>query len=249
MAVYILIFIFGAVVGSFLNVVVLRLNTGESIIKSGSRCFSCGKKLRWFELIPALSFIIQRGRCRSCRSKISWQYPIVEMLTGLAFVLTYQHFGFNLAFGFWILIFSLLIAISIYDFRHQIIPNQLVYPFIALSFFSPLFQVSGFRIQVSGLLAGIILFSFFALLWLVSRGRWMGFGDAKLALGIGWLLGMHKGILALALSFWIGAIVSIYLMLFLGKSSKSRIAFGPFLALATFISFLFGNYIIHWFLM
>ncbi len=238
--VYIFVFIFGAIIGSFLNVVALRHNTGEPIIYSHSRCFSCGKKLFWKELIPIFSFIFQKGKCRHCRSNISFQYPFIELLTGLIFLLIFLKFQFTdyglLIAGYWFIIFSLLIIIAIYDFRHQIIPNKFVYAFIILSL------ISCFVLHILCLynfLAGLIFFGFFALLWLVSRGKCMGFGDAKLALGIGWMLGLKSGIFALLFSFWIGALVGILLVLFRKKkyNLKSAVPFGPFLALGSLIAF------------
>ena len=150
-----------------------------------------------------------------------------------------------------ILIFSILIIIAIYDYHHQIIPNLFVWIFNGLAFlwlFNS-FRISDFGFRIlnwNNLLAGFILFVFFALLWGVSRGRWMGFGDAKLALGIGWLLGMAKGAAAITLAFWIGAIIGV-LLIYLSKNKygmKSSIAFGPFMVLGTMISFFWGEKII-----
>ena len=144
----VIIFIFGTIIGSFLNAVILRMNTGESIVKGRSRCFSCGKKLSWQELIPVFNFIAQRGKCRGCGSKISIQYPVVEFITGIIFLLTFlklQNTDYLiLTTGYHFIIFSLLIVISVYDFRHQIIPNKLVYLFNFLAFLN-LFQVSSFK--------------------------------------------------------------------------------------------------------
>lgn len=245
------IFILGTIIGSFLNVIILRYHTGESIVKTGSKCFSCGKRLKWHELIPVFSFIIQRGKCKNCKSKISIQYPIVEFLTGLIFLLIFQITHYSLLItSYYFAIFSLLIIITVYDLRHQIIPNLFVYLFIILSFFSPIITRYGLRVTSYDYIAGIILFSFFALLWLISRGAWMGFGDAKLALGIGWLLGLEKGITAVLLSFWLGAIAGIFLLIFLKNryNIKSRIAFGPFLVLGTLVSFFWGEILIKLFL-
>ena len=240
--IYFITFIFGAIVGSFLNVVILRMNTGESIITGGSRCFNCGKKLGWQELIPVLSFIIQGGKCKGCGSKISWQYPIIEVITGIIFLLTFLKLQNTeyliLTTGYYFIIFSLLIIISAYDFRHQIIPNRLVYLFNILAFLN-LFQLSAFSFQLSAFLSGLALFAFFGVLWLFSKGKWMGLGDAKLALGIPWLLGACGGVWAFVFSFWIGAIIGILLM-FLAKnkySMKSRVPFGPFLALGALLAF------------
>ncbi|MFA5291257.1 MAG: prepilin peptidase, partial [Candidatus Paceibacterota bacterium] len=132
-------FFFGLVIGSFLNVVILRYQTGRGL-SGRSGCFSCGKKLNWYELIPILSFFFQRGRCRGCQSKISWQYPIVELLTGLLFALIYWHLaGAWPEVIFYCLIASLLIVITAYDLKHQIIPDQFVFAFILLSLLKPIF--------------------------------------------------------------------------------------------------------------
>jgi len=208
-------------------------------------------------LIPVVSFAIQKGRCRGCASKISWQYPIIEILTGLVFLLIFNFqfsifnkfsFYFLLSTFYYFLIFSLLIIIAVYDFRHQIIPNKFVYLFSIFAFLN-LFKNLKFEIEnfdTNGFLVGVIFFAFFGLFWLVSRGKWMGLADAKLALGIGWFLGFYKGILALLVSFWLGAIVGIFLLLFLRNryTIKNRIAFGPFLVLGTFASFFFAETII-----
>ena len=245
---YFFVFVLGAVVGSFLNVVILRLNTGQSIVSGRSKCFSCAKKLRWYELLPVISFIFLRGKCSACKTKISWQYSLVETITGIIFVLLFQQSQNIFSFGFFILTFSFLIIIAVYDYRHQIIPNLFVWIFNGLAFIG-LFRTSDFGFRIfnwNNLLSGFILFAFFALLWGVSKGRWMGFGDAKLALGIGWLLGMTKGIAAITLAFWIGAIAGV-LLIYLNKSKyglKSSIAFGPFMVLGTAISFFWGEKII-----
>jgi leader peptidase (prepilin peptidase) / N-methyltransferase len=230
------IFILGTVIGSFLNVVILRYDTGESIVKNRSRCFSCKKVLKWFELIPVISFIVQRGRCRQCQNKISWQYPLVELLTGIIFLLIFQLTRYSLLVtGYYFAIFSLLIVIAVYDLKHQIIPDKFVYIFDILALF-----------QIRNFLAGLILFAFLGLIWLLSKGRAMGFGDAKLALGMGWLLGAASGVLAMVLSFWAGALAGIFLLIFFRKDYglKSKISFGPFLVLGTIIAFLLGDAII-----
>jgi len=242
------IFILGSVIGSFLNVIILRYDTGQSVIKGRSQCSNCQKKLKWYELIPLLSFLIQKGRCRSCKSKISIQYPIVEILTGIIFLLIFSAQGgqfsiFKIVY-FWV-VFSLLIIIAVYDLKHQIIPDIFVYLFIFFAFWNLGFDWN-LKIGIWNFLAGIIFFAFFGSIWLVSRGNWMGLGDAKLALGIGWLLGLFKGILALLLSFWTGALIGIFLLFFFKKeyNLKSRIPFGPFLILGIIIAFFFGDAII-----
>lgn len=302
---FIFIFIFGTIVGSFLNVVIFRYNTGRSILGLGGRlaspersggglwprgggsfCPSCAKKLSWYELIPLLSFIIQGGKCRKCKSRISWQYPIVELTTGLVFAAIFWKFlTFNLSlnkFGIpsviegqlstfnligllylilTLLIFSLLIVIAAYDIRHKIIPDKLVWFFVILALLSPLLPAlrsfsEGGVVGNLGLhmLSGFLLAVPFALLWFFSKGRLMGLGDAKLSLGIGFLLGLSGGAAALILAFWTGAIISILLIIFSRLSAsvlrfssasvprltiKSEIPFAPFLILSTFLAFLF----------
>jgi len=243
---YAIVFVFGSIIGSFLNVVIYRYNTGTSIARGRSMCFSCGKSLSWYELIPVVSFLIQRGKCYSCKSKISFQYPTVEILTGLLFLLTWIS-GFQIIeLLFYWTVMAILLVIAVYDIRHKIIPNGFVYAFIILSL-GNLILTSDFGMW--DWLAGPILFFPFASLWFMSRGTWMGFGDAKLAWGIGWFLGLYAGASAVILSFWIGAVWGLYLIAFskihrlLGKGKrftmKSEIPFGPFLVLGTLLVFFF----------
>ena len=255
MVAFIIFFVLGTIVGSFLNVVIFRLGTGERLGRDRSRCFSCGKILQWYELIPLVSFVLQKGKCRTCGSKISIQYPIVECVTGFVFLFTWVFFWRSelgiMKYELWDLIsilflfiaWSLLIAISVYDIRHKIIPNQLVYPFIIFSLSFSIIHNSYFMIQeiFPYVLAGVAAFLFFGGLWYFSRGRWMGFGDAKLALGIGFLLGPWLTTLAVLLSFWIGMLVAVPLVLFWGKGLKTQIPFGPFLAAGAFISWYAGE--------
>jgi len=246
-----LFFIFGAIIGSFLNVVVLRYNTGCSFVKGRSKCFSCSKELSWYELVPIFSFLFLKGRCFGCKSKISIQYPLVEFITGVLFSFVFLKFGFDTFLPAYLFITALLVAMAIYDFMHKIIPDGMVFVFDLLALilvfmktgFISSFQMPGFL----NLFAGIVLFAFFGGLWLVSSGKWMGFGDAKLSLGIGWLLGMSGGIFSIMLAFWIGAIFSIVLLILekLNLSNKkltikSEIPFAPFIIFAFFIEFLLG---------
>jgi prepilin signal peptidase PulO-like enzyme (type II secretory pathway) len=236
-------FVFGLIVGSFLNVVIYRYNTGQGI-GGRSRCFSCGRGLRWFELIPVVSLLLQRGRCRHCGSKISIQYLLVELLTGILFLAAYLKVGLLWPdISLLLLIFSALVVIAVYDLRHKIIPDGVVYTF---SFLAILLT----RFQTLYLIAGVGLFLFFASLWLVSGGRWMGFGDAKLALGIGFMLGPILGVSAVIVAFWSGALWGLGLMLLShtgrllrgGKSftMKSELPFAPFLILGLLWTYFTG---------
>ncbi|MDZ4205686.1 MAG: prepilin peptidase [Patescibacteria group bacterium] len=245
------LFVLGLVVGSFLNVVGLRWGTGQTLL-GRSHCPSCNKILKWWELVPIVSFFVLKARCRECQVKISWQYPTVEILTGLVFATI-----FNLQFSIlqnllFLTIFCIYIVIVIYDIRHKIIPDELVYVAIFLSLLIPLFFVSYATLDW---LSGPILFAFFGLIWLFSRGRAMGFGDAKLGLSVGFLLGASQGFSAIILAFWIGAFVSL-LYIFLNKTGlltgkagflknaekltmKSEIPFAPFIVAGAWMSLVF----------
>ena len=241
-------FIFGIICGSFLNVVALRFNTGVGL-KGRSKCMSCGKSLTWKELVPIFSFMMQGGVCKKCKSKISWQYPLVEIISGIIFFLIFLKFPpVSLLEGTITLIqmisACLLMVIAVYDIKHKIIPNNLVYIFSILSL-AILFTggISWWHIPSYGaLLAGPLLALPFALLWLISRGIWMGLGDAKLALGIGWLLGIEGGINAMILSFWIAAALSLIWMFCFYKKFKARVEvpFGPYMILGLYLVLLFG---------
>ena len=255
----IVVFFFGTIIGSFLNVVSLRFRSGRTL-GGRSMCFSCGKTLTWFELIPLGSFLTQKGKCSGCKTPISWQYPAVEALTGFLFVFLYYRLGylvtatpliFAALFAYYGFLISVLIVLSVYDLKHKILPDQLTMLFAAVAFIG-MFFISGDSIILHmptlwHFLAGILLPAPFSLMWMLSKGKWMGLGDAKLMIGIGFLLGMSSGVTAILLSFWIGAIVSILLLvcvrLFGGKFSltlNTAIPFGPFLALGTVLALVFS---------
>ncbi|OGG47944.1 hypothetical protein A3D66_01410 [Candidatus Kaiserbacteria bacterium RIFCSPHIGHO2_02_FULL_50_9] len=237
----IFLFCLGACIGSFLNVVVLRYNTGRSL-SGRSGCFSCGHTLGFFDLVPVLSFLFSSGRCRYCNSSISLQYPLVESAVGVLFLVLYLK-GFPFLLGIYLaVIFSLLTVILVYDIRHKIIPDPFVYAFIALSALSLGIDFDTVTVSTPTLwhaLAGPVLFMPFFILWFVSKGTWLGLGDGKLAWGVGWLLGLSGGTTALLIGVWIGAVLSIALLL--GQSwlfrggkrltMKSEMPFAPFMIL------------------
>ena len=243
-------FLFGLIIGSFLNVVILRHGTGRTV-SGRSGCFACGKKLAWFELVPVLSFLFQGGRCRSCRDKISWQYPAVELLTGFLFALIFWRVGLDIVqLIFYFLIAGLFVIITVYDLKHKIIPDRFVLALVLLSLLRILFYHS---LAISdfgwGLLSGIITALPLLILWFVSRGRWLGFGDVKLALAIGLLLGWQFGFSALILAVWLGALSGLILIGWgkiglwrRGKSytMKSEVPFAPFLILGFWLVFFFS---------
>lgn len=233
---FVFLFILGAIVGSFLNVVGIRYRSGLGL-GGRSSCASCAATLRWWELLPVVSFFMLRGRCSRCETRISWQYPLVELWSGILFVSLYYIFGFTIFYPLALLTFCIYTVITIYDLRHKIIPDPLVFFSIALALI--------FRFLAGGGMLdwfiGPILFVLFALGWLLSKGRALGFGDAKLALSIGLLLGGPIGLSALAMAFWIGTAVTLPLVLFSMKkvTIKSEVPFAPFLLLGAWASLLF----------
>lgn len=246
------IFIFGLIIGSFLNVVILRLNTGRSISTGRSRCSRCDRTLLWYELVPVVSFLGLRGKCRTCHAPLSFQYPLVELLTAIVFVMIYTKIliaGISslflwVSFIFAIAIAALLIVIVFYDLRHKIIPDKIVFPFIGLSLLSVFWNIFFFSSTINStnaLLAGPLLAAPFFFLWFFSQGRAMGFGDVKLALGIGWLIGIAGSFTVFLLSFWIGAALGLLLLaISRGHSMKSELPFAPFLIISLFIVFIWG---------
>lgn len=248
-------FIFGLIIGSFANVFVLRYGTGRSL-NGRSSCAVCGKKLSWYELIPVVSYLIQRGRCSGCESKISIQYPLVELVFGIVFALcaytthnlqptTFAHpHNYILLLYLWAVSF-LLLSIAIYDIRHMIIPNGMVY---ALAGITILFRMGELLLAGSTslhpyilvLIAGpLVALPLFAL-WFFSRGKWMGFGDVKFALVMGWMLGIVGGLSAFVFAVWAGALVGLAVIGISrlvsqrsGLTMKSMIPFGPFLVVGT----------------
>jgi prepilin signal peptidase PulO-like enzyme (type II secretory pathway) len=257
------------IIGSFLNVVALRFNTGKSL-GGRSGCFSCGHQLSWYELIPVVSWIIQRGRCRSCSSHVSPMYVLGELTTGIFFAGIAvrgfiaganfeQLFNVNylIATIFLWLVFSILLIILFYDIRHKIIPNELslafgVLAFISLFFFgfdNGMYTMIGPMIpSFEHIIAGLVIPLPFVLIWLISKGQWMGLGDPKLMVGMGLFFGLSQGISAVFLSFWIGALCALFIvvinyvlkksLLRSGKTSimKQEIPFAPFMIIATLIT-------------
>lgn len=255
----IIFFLFGLIIGSFLNVVILRFNTQKSL-GGRSACMSCQNSLSWYELIPVFSFFFLRGRCKTCKTKISWQYPAVEFATASIFALIFLKFqylfpdrilNFSVTYAYYAVMFGILIVVAAYDTKHKIIPDSLsllfgILAFIGMFLFDtqPLSLSFGFFPHLPtwiNLFSGLFLAAPFALFWLVSRGAWMGLGDAKLTVGLGWMLGFSMGLSAIMISFWTGAVIGLGLIMFSSKYGlKSEIPFAVYLVLGTVLVFLCG---------
>lgn len=243
-------FIFGTIIGSFLNVLIDRLPNEESI-NGRSHCDFCKKTIAPYDLIPVLSFILLKGRCRYCKKKLSIQYPLIELLTGLIFVLifNFQFLIFNKNFEFQILnlmqlsiffaIASCFIVIFFADVKYQIIPDEVQISLFILVLFQKIIEGGTVMQFGSNLFASIVVASPILFLYLITKGKGMGFGDVKLSLIIGFLLGIKGGLSALYIAFIIGACVGICFLLLKKKKMKSKIAFGPFIVSGVVILILF----------
>lgn len=212
---YAIVFIFGAVIGSFLNVVIYRLHTGRSL-DGRSHCMSCGKTLSWFELIPIVSYLCLRGKCRGCGSYIPHRYFTVEVLTGLLFTLVWYVSG-NTAILLVLnaLVVAVCVVMLVYDMRHMIIPDELTVltAGIGLVFVGyNVWQGGGGAFIIDAVLGSILVSFFFFTLWFLSKGRWIGFGDVKLGVPFGLMVGLQGAFSLVVFSFWIGAIIGLSLI-------------------------------------
>lgn len=287
-----LVFLFGTIIGSFLNVVIDRADTKESPLKGGSYCPYCQKPLKWWELIPILSFLFLKGKCSSCKHKLSWQYPLVEIITGLLFVfiaMRFLRFSFVspylwqninleniliiLNFLFWFYWVSVLIVISVYDFKKYLILNDVLIPAIIITFIwrillgfliqknslniLPYFFrylgdksfLFGYHSYFSSLFLGIAFFcGLISLLAWLTKEKAMGWGDAVLAFFLGSILGWPESLIALIIGFLIGGGVSLILIAFKKKTMKSYLPFAPFLSFGALTVLFFGDIIIKMYL-
>jgi len=259
--IFMMIFLMGLVVGSFLNCVIYRLDAKESFLRGRSFCPRCRHKLSWMDLVPVFSFLALRGKCHYCHQKISWQYPLVEIATGSLFVLIMnqqlvisgQSF-LALRSCFLLLISCFLIIIFVYDLKHFIIPDKVIYPAIAIAFIYRLLETSKFSLgsfDFTSLLyafsSAILASSFFLLIFLISRGNWLGFGDVKLVFFLGLFLNWPNILVALFSSFLIGAVIGTGLIALRRKTLKSEVPFAPFLVIGTFVALFLGNSIFNWY--
>lgn len=259
----IIFFIAGLIVGSFLNVVVYRVNLAENLITGRSYCPHCKNKIRWYDNIPVLSFLVLKAQCRDCQGKISWQYPLVEIFTGLMFAAVGWKF-FDLAdvstwiaTSFYLGTVSFLIAIFVYDWLFLEIPGLVLWPAIGWTIaFNLIFDWSRLNLgsnlpalsTYSGTLAAFAAFMFFFLMVAVSREKWMGMGDAYLVILLGLIAGWPNILLALMLAFTFGATIGIILIALGKKKMSSQIPFGPFLVAGTFVAIFFSESIISWYI-
>lgn len=243
----IFLFILGVCIGSFLNVCIYRIPRREPLIFSRSHCPKCGTRLKVVDNIPFISFIFLGGKCRTCKNSISLQYPIVELLTGLVFLLSYWHFGWGWEFISKVVFLTMLIVISFIDLEHRIIPDTISLSGIIIGLgFSLLLKSITFWESLFGFLIGGALLYLVALLGdLLFKKESMGGGDIKMAAMIGAFLGWQKFLLALFIAVALGAVIGIITMIISSKVRKDKIIpFGPFLALGAAICVFWGEKLI-----
>ncbi|MCA9365955.1 prepilin peptidase [Candidatus Kaiserbacteria bacterium] len=246
-----IVFCFGVAFGSFANVVIDRMNTGKSL-NDRSRCFSCGRTLMWYELVPLVSFLALKGRCYNCRANIPTRFFLVELLSGALFVWASWVFGVGIEFLLAATLLLILIIICVYDLRHYIIPDRLsllvavlAVVIVSARAWPDLWQIN----LLWTFLSGILGFAAYGSLWVISKGRWIGLGDAKLAFGLGLLVGLHLLFSFVVLSFWLGALISLSVIaLRQGTTSlgltlprltmKSEVPFAPFMIAAFLLTYL-----------
>lgn len=235
----------GAVIGSFLNVVIVRLPRNESLVVPGSRCRACGSELHWFDNLPVLSFLALHGRCRSCKATISWRYPIVEAVAAVMFALAaWRSTSAADVLVAWVFV-SALVAIAGIDLEHQIIPDWITLPVAAVGFLTSFLgtRVSWLESVLGILAGGGILFAV-----IVLSGGGMGGGDMKLGAMMGAFLGYKLTLLALFLAVTLGGFVALALLSTGLRRRKEAIPFGPFLAAGAAIAMLWGDAVVTWYL-
>ena len=236
--------VFGLVLGSFYNVVGLRVPKGRSIVKPPSHCTNCGKQLTAVELIPVFSYVIQRGKCKGCGVKVSSIYCLTEILTGLLFALCYVKFGFTAELTVALLFVSLLVIINVSDLTYMLIPNKILLFFLPLLVIARI--VSPLELWWDSLLGAFIGFSMLLLIAVVSKGG-MGGGDIKLFFLIGFVLGTIHTLLTLFLASIVGMIVGMAVLKVRGQGRKTPVPFGPSIAVGALISYFYGNQLIEWY--
>lgn len=232
----ILIFLFGIVIGSFLNVCIYRIPKGEDIVKVNSHCMTCGYQLKWYDLIPIFSYIFLRGKCRKCKTKLSCQYPIVEAVNGFMYVLIFAVNGLNVESGIYSLMASALLVLSVIDFRTYEIPFGINVFIFILACIHMLLDLARWKDYVIGFFA---VSAFLYLLYLLSKGRAIGGGDIKLMAAAGMMLGWKAIIIAFVMGCILGSVIHSLRMKLTNEDHV--LAMGPYLAAGILLVALWGD--------
>ena len=239
---YIIIFLFGIVIGSFLNVCIFRIPNKEDIVKTGSHCMSCGYRLKWYDMIPVASFLALRGKCRKCGAKLSVQYPLIEAANGILYVCIVWTGGLSIESLLYCLMASALLVLSVIDFRTYEIPFGINLFILALGLIRAATDLEHILNYLIGLLAVSVVL---AVLYYATGGRAIGGGDVKLMAACGLLLGWKLIILAFLLGCVLGAVIHVIRMKVSGEGRV--LAMGPYLSLGVLIAALWGEQMLNWY--
>lgn len=241
-------FFLGLFIGSFLNVCIYRIPKHENIVYVSSHCMHCGYNLKWYDLVPVFSYVFLGGKCRKCKEKLSIQYPLIELLNGVAYLLIFMYKGLTVDSLLYCLLFSALLVLSVIDFRTYEIPDGICIFILALGLIRTVLNHTDWLNHVIGLLSVSI---FLYLLYQVTKGRAIGGGDVKLMGAAGLFLGWKESILAFLLGCILGSIIHITRMKIQaskGKEVTNVLAMGPYLSMGILLSALFGQTFINWYL-
>lgn len=241
---YIVVFLYGLLIGSFLNVLIYRIPKKENIAVVRSHCMKCNYQLKWYDLVPLFSWLFLRGRCRKCKEKISVQYPIIEALNGCFYLVVFYYFGLSIDSLLYCLLFSALLALSVIDFRTFEIPVGFNYFILALGLVRVVTDYQNWLHYVIGFFS---VSTFLFLIVILSKGRAMGGGDVKLMATCGLLIGWKLIILAFFLGCILGSVIHITRMKVSGEDHV--LAMGPYLSMGIALAVLFGNQWINWYLL
>ncbi len=239
----VLTIVYGVIIGSFLNVCIYRIPKNESVVVVRSHCMSCGKQIKWYDLVPLISFLLLRGKCRYCKTKLSWQYPAVEALNGILYGIIVLANGFNITSILYCLATSALLALSIIDWRTYEIPVSFN---IFIGILGIIRLIVDYHHWYNYVIGMVSVSGFLLLILLITKGRGMGGGDVKLMAAAGLLVGWKLIILSLGLGCVLGSVIHITLMKV--KDKDRVLAFGPYLSLGIYISMVYGEQIIRWYL-
>lgn len=240
---YIIIFLYGIVIGSFLNVLIYRLPKKENIVTTRSHCMNCGYQLTWYDLVPIFSYLVLGGRCRKCKAKISVQYPLIEALNGCLYLIVFYKFGMSVDSLLYCLLFSALLTLSVIDFRTYEIPIGINVFILLLGLVRVITDWTNWEDYLIGFLAVSV---FLYLIYIITHGRGIGGGDVKLMAVCGLVLGWKL----ILLGFFLGCIIGSICHLIRMKISHADhvLAMGPYLSVGVMIAALWGSQMINWYL-
>ena len=240
---YFIVIFYGLILGSFLSVIISRLDQKSGLWMGRSECPNCLTKLRWYDLFPILSFMFLKGKCRYCDNHISWLYPIMELSVAGSFLLYYIFNGQSVGAEnlYWLFIIFVLLILFFFDYVHFILPDKLILTaFLATVLYNFAFNKN---FSASGLFMGLALAGFFSIIFIVSKGEWMGLGDVKLAFLIGFIFGYPIAILSIITATWLGALLGLGMMAVGRASLKTELPFGTFISGAAIIFIIFNEVI------